>query len=188
MFSKVDYNIEYCHIYVNENFTTEHYRAVNLLKTAINDLEKKNLSYTTSVLIDDYNPTEKVLNVKSFIKELDCMGGKADHVVYESKLTRLKDDMLGVMRGKLKRRYQLYINKTGKCPCSFLVAAWYLLRLGIFTDGQIIKPKKTKPFAAKQIITILPQRYGSVEKRALEILESTVYADDVRDNIEHIFF
>ena len=60
--------------------------------------------------------------------------------------------------------------------------------LGFLENGKIIHSTEKKPFIARKIITILPQRYASIEKRALEIMESTKFNNDIKGRLEYIFF
>lgn len=185
---KTDYNIEFAHIYVNENIASEHYQAIKITKEKILDLKQKEKNCVLTVLIDDYNPSDSILDIEGFLKELEILGTKPDYVVDESKLTFYKDQILSEMNGKLKKQYLRYINGRGKCPCSFLIAIWHLVRLGFFDAEPIIGHSVEKPFAAKKIITILPQRYAGIEKKALEIIESTKFKDLVENRLEYIFF
>ncbi len=173
---KVDYNIEFAHIYVNEAMTNEHYTAAALAQKEIQDLKSAGKSVVTSVLIDDYNPTESILNVKKFIEELESVGVTPDYIVMESALASYRDIALSEMNGKVKKMYSKYLEKNEKCPCSFLVAIWHLLRLGALDNTQFISETSRKPFSAENVITILPERYRGIEKRALDIIKSTKFA------------
>jgi len=173
---KVDYNIEFAHIYVNESMTNEHYTAVALVQKKIQELKSTGKSYVTSILIDDYNPSESILNVKKFLKELKSIGVNPDYIVMESSLASYKEIALDEMNGKIKRMYLKYLSNNEKCPCSFLVSIWHLLRLGALDSTKIISATSRKPFQAEGLITILPERYRSVEKRALDIIKSTKFA------------
>ena len=185
---KSDYNIEFAHIYINENFTSEHYQSCKIAKDKKEELIKQGKNTVFTVLIDDYNPSDNILDIDGFFKEIEALGAKPDYAVYESKLTFYKDTILSEMNGRIKKQYERYICNRGKCPCSFLIAIWHLIRLGLFNTDPIIKNLKEKPFAAKKIITILPQRYAGIEKRALEIIESTKYKNLVKNKLDYIFF
>lgn len=184
---KTDYNIEFAHIYTNENFTAEHYRATKIALKRIKEVEEEGKSYTVTVLIDNYNPSDHVLKVPEFIKELEIMGVTPDYVIFEADLVNYKDICLNEMNGKIQRQYAKYIGKNDRYPCSFLLAIWHLIRLGALDPEPAIKIKNNKPFPAEKTITILPNRYGSVEKRSIEIIKSTKFAD-IANRIEYIFF
>lgn len=184
---KVDYNIEFGHIYVNEMFTNEHYTSAALAQKTIMKLKSEGKSYVITVLIDDYNPTDSILNIKKFAKNLRAIGINPDYFIMESSLVNYKDMALEEMNGKIKRLYTKYIENNQKCPCSFLVSIWHLLRLGAFDDVHIDKTEGKKPFQAERIITILPERYRSIEKKALDIIKSTKYVGYVA-KAEYIYF
>lgn len=184
---RVDYNIEFAHIYVNEDFNREHFEAAIRTKQATKNIVQLGKSYVLTVLIDDYNPSDEILDTQVFLQKLESLKVKPDYVIYESKLVYFQDLLLDRMNGKIKKKYENYINKQRKCPCSFLVAVWHLLRLGVFSEEKIISNKQDKPFSAKRTITILPRRYESVERKAISIINSTAFCEHIK-NIEHIFF
>lgn len=188
MSNNSDYNIEFAHIYVNENIASEHYQAIKIAKEKSSELKQQDKGCVLTVLIDDYNSSESILDIDEFLKELEISGAKPDYVVYESKLAQYKDRILNEMSGKLKKRYLRYINGHNKCPCSFLIAIWHLLRLGFLENGHIIHNIDEKPFTAQKIITILPQRYAGIEKKALDIIKSTKFKNLVEDKLDYIFF
>lgn len=189
MSEKLDYNIELAHIYVNEDVTREQYQALDIAKDKIFQLDFRKKTFATAIMIDDYNPNEWTLDVKKFLAIFKGSSLKVDYVIYESKLTKYKDQLLSEMSPRLNKQYSKYISEKGKCPCSFLIAAWYLVRFGIYDNhGVFLKHPLKKPLAAKNIITVLPQRYESVEKKALEIIYSTPHKKMIEGKIEHVFF
>lgn len=165
MLKKSDYNIEFAHIYINENFANEHRQASKIAKNKLQDLAKQNKTGILTVLIDDYNPSDSILNVDEFLEKLNKLGAKPDYMVYESKLASYKDIILKEMNGKIKNKYEKYIYNHSKCPCSFLIAVWHLVRLGFLNANPMIEHLGKKPFIAEKIITILPQRYAEIEKK-----------------------
>lgn len=189
-----DINVEFAHIYTNETISSEHYRAAQILKENKVLWEGTGLDYSVCVLIDDYNPSESFLDVGGFLKELELIEAKPDYVVWESSLVGINGRLLNDMSGKIKREYESYIEKNNKYPCSFLVAVWNLLRLGVYSSDSIESLSGARPFSdksdycGKQIISILPARYAGVEKKALDIIRSTDYYDSVKDKISHILF
>lgn len=187
---KADYSIEYAHIYVDKLFGEEQKKSLQELQRLIDKLDKKKQSYTLTVLIDDYNPTRHRLDTKDFLDKLKELGYKPDFVGFESRLSPEKDFLLKEMSPKKRREYQNYIAKSGKIPCSLFIAIWYLKRLGfIKTRGEevISLNKKNKPFTAKKLITILPQKYQAVERKGQKIIESTKFKNCL-ENISDIFF
>jgi len=187
-----DINIEFAHIYINENASSEHYKSALLAKEKIDSWLRQGLSISSCVLIDDYNPEEYLLNIDGYLKELGGIGVPPKYVVFESALPILKDQLLEDMGGKLQKQYRNYINKSGKSPCSFLVAAWHLTRLGIYKPDNILDSDKCigskEDFSAERITTVLPYRFGGVEKKALDIIRTTSYYETVSERLEHVFF
>jgi hypothetical protein len=185
---KSNYNIEFAHIYINENFSDEHSQASKIAKEIAEKIKKGGGSCVLAVLIDDYNPSDSILDVKNFLNKLSMFGAKPDYVVNESKLIAYRDTLLSGMSGKIKEQYFRYITNRGKCPCSFLIAIWHLLRLGFLDPNLIIKNLEDKPFISQKIITILPQRYADIENKALEIIKSTKFGSLTENRLEYIFF
>ncbi|MFN3301740.1 MAG: hypothetical protein ACK413_01780 [Patescibacteria group bacterium] len=188
---KTDYNIEYAHIYVDEEFGPSHREAIQILHNIVRKLKQEKKSYALTVLIDDYNPKRQILDVKEFIANLERLGAKPDFIGFESKLVPYSNLLLEKMSPRLYKEYTKYIKKNKKIPCSLLIAIWYLKRLGfIETRSEELKclsKDYKKNFVAKKIITILPKRYQKVEKKGLKIIASTEFKNCL-SNIENIFF
>lgn len=186
---KVDYNIEYAHIYSNEFFGKEQKESIKELHKAIKRLKKLKKTYVLTVLIDEYNPTEHLLDTEKFLATLEKLNAKPHFLMFESHLARYKDLLLEKMNGKIKKEYKKYIKKHNKVPCSFLIAAWHLKRLGLLKskNSRLQQLTEKKQFTANKIITILPKKYQGVELKTIEIIESTDFKRQVT-NIAHIFF
>lgn len=190
MVNKLDYNIEFAHIYTNEYFSEEHNKGISIFKKITKKLKNKKRNFVGVVLIDDYNPSEDLLNIENFVKILKSHGGKPDFIAFESQLVDLGDKFLKETSGKIRKEYARYIKKHNKYPCSFLVAIWYLVRLGLFPyPKKLIQRVGIKPkyFVAEKIINILPKRYMAVEKKAAEIIKSTKFKKHIK-KIEYNFF
>lgn len=187
-----DINVEFSHIYTNESASSEHYKAAMILKDKLVEWRAEDLDVASCVLIDDYNPDEHLLDIEGYLRELGHLGVRPDYLILESSLPLLKDRLLNDMSGKLQRQYSTYISSNKKCPCSFLVAAWHLMRLGVYPADDILRQgvceSEISNFAGKEILTILPYRFGGVEKRALDIIRSTPYYESIKDRLGHIFF
>ncbi len=186
-----DVNVEFGHIYINENYSPEHYKSASLLRDFLS--ENKGLSVVKSLLIDNYNARETVLNIDGYIDEIGTVFEKPDFVILEKNLLPYADMLIGQLKeGKVKRQYTSYIEKNDHYPCSLLVATWNAARLGLIriANGDFLhKNKPADCFYATAILSILPTRFGSVEKRALDILkESNWYSDNYEGRINHIFF
>lgn len=186
---KVDYNIEYAHIYSDQDFGEEQVESIKIAKEIIALLNKLNKSYVLSVLIDEYHPIKPKNNIYDFLELLDKNGLKPDYIALESKM--VKDSLIvfnEIQNSKLKNGYRKYLERKQKSPCSLLTAVWYLKRLGeikISENDFIYKNKR--PFAAEKLITILPQKYKETEKKALDIIISSSYNYHIRDII-NLFF
>jgi len=186
----VDYNIEFGHIYLNENFSKEHFDGAQVAKKVVSDLKKCNKTYSLTLMIDDYNPDEQLLHLEEYLTELTKIGIRPDFMVYESSLTKFKDLMLDKASSEISRKYRHYIENKGKCPCSFLISIWHILRLGLIKDGSAIFALSNRPieeFYARNIITILPARFQEVEKMGMNIIDSTTFSEAVSEHSQYIF-
>lgn len=187
---KTDYNIEYAHIYTNEQFGAEQKKSIKELKKIIEQLEMANETYVLTVLIDDYNPSEQTLDIQNFLTQLVKFKTKPDFVGFESDLAPYAKIIQKELKGKIKKEYKNYIKNHSKTPCSLLAATWYLQRLGLIkVKNRKLKRliKSNKPFAAKNIITILPRKYQSIEEKSLQIIGATKFERYLK-NITNIFF
>jgi len=188
---KVDYNIEYSHIYTDEEFGFKQRKSIEILKNIIERLKREKKSYVLTVLIDEYNPIKSTLNIKNFFDYLGKFKAKPDFICFESRLVPSYKLLLQKMVPSLSKEYVKYIEKHKKIPCSLLIAIWYLKRLGLIKTRKeelnYLDENPVKNFIAKKIITILPQRYREVEIRVLEIIASTNFKRRLSD-ISNIYF
>ncbi len=187
---EVDYNIEYSHIYTDEEFGFEQRKSIKILKNVTERLKRAKKSYVLTVLIDEYNSIEPTLSIKNFLGYLEKFKAKPDFVCYESQLVSSYKLLLKKMIPSLRKKYVKYIEKHKKIPCSFLIALSYLKRLGLLKiRGPELDSLKepSQPFVAKKIITILPRKYQAVEMKALKIIEATRFKRYL-ENILNIFF
>jgi hypothetical protein len=186
----IHYNIEYSHIYLDEAIDEEKMESIRIAKSIIKLFKNSNQKFTANVMLDDYNPVEKTLNVETFLKTLKSNGVPPDYIIYESKLTKYSNFLINKMSKRLENEYTKYIKTKGFVPCSLLIAIWHLARLGEITleKGDIIKlGDKNVSFTADQLISVLPERYSGVERRASKILKDTGYSK-VLEKIENIYF
>ncbi len=186
----VDYSIEYAHIYTDQLFGKEQKRGIEELQNVIGILKRLGKRYVLTVLVDEYNPIRHRLNIKKFLDKLASLNAQPDFVGFESQLVPDKDLLMQEINKKTKREYENYIQKHKKIPCSFLIALWYLKRLGLLKiRGPELDSLKepSQPFVAKKIITILPRKYQAVEMKALKIIEATRFKRYL-ENILNIFF
>lgn len=187
-----DYNIEYAHIYVNETPSREHFDSGWIAKRKEKELSEQGKTVLSVILIDEYNPKERLLDENALLEHLGKQDVAPDFLAYESQLVPHAPILLESIRNPRWREFnQKKIAEGDVVPCSLLVAVWYLFRLGIFKiNGDLLKPvndAKIEDFPAKNIITVLPNRYRSVEEKALNFIAASNYRE-VSDRIEHIYY
>lgn len=95
---KVDYSIEYAHIYSDQlkanQMMDEHIKSIERTKQIIGLLNSLGKSYSLSVLIDNYNEGEfenEEVDFDVIYSELDKYGLPPDHIMCESNLTHTAD-------------------------------------------------------------------------------------------------
>ena len=206
---KLDYNIEFAHIYADEDFGDEQIKSIELLRGVISRLTKAKKTFVTSVLIDDFNPVIFKLNDAKVISIIKKYKVPFDFFAYESKFGEISDKLLReIPNSKLKlehfhnpQKEVLFLhNKSDniglkeqrafsyKHTCALLAAAWTLCRLGVYDlPKSSVKNLENKDFAAKKLITILPKKYENSEKKVLDIIRATKF-NKMADNIEYVFF
>ena len=195
-----DYNIEFGHIYIDQNPKKEQTDSLRILKELEKELKRKRKKYVKTILIDDLNPEKSILNIGDYSAGLD-KAGETDFIFLESFLNIFKDKMLGdigednLIKNNKKTFMKveggnniLLVKESGLGTCNFLVAIWFLARLGIYKDvarwGINLNNKK---FTAEKIITILSKKYESSDEQAKKIIEKTQYKNEI-ENMEFIYF
>ena len=177
------YSIEFAHIYLNQSIGKEHERSVRLFHKLANELHKKEEDFSSLVLVDDYNATERILDVQELVNFFQEKGARPDFVAYESKLTTAAQKVLDMSHGSEKKLAHSFYATNGKLPCSLFIATWYLIRLGKieveedFIDWDLSLRSEFE--TAEKLINILPDYYKGVEKRAMKLLQEGPYADVV---------
>ena len=204
-----DYNLEFAHIYADEQFGPEQAKSVACANEVMTRLSAAGKTFVTSVLIDDFNPANNTLDENEFIVQLKVNNTPVDFIGYESRFTAVADlvirelptsmltlkhfhhpdkSVLMLQDGPLKIGLEEKKPKL-KHPCAILSAAWTLCRLGVYQlpDGgiKVLNPKQK--FVAHKTITILPEKYRAGEERVLEIIKNLPYRDRLPD-IEYQFF
>lgn len=183
---KIEYSIEYSHIYTNETFSKEHTKSIANLVRYLPDLKKN--QYQICVLIDDYNPSEDLLDINKFFNSLKQLQATPDYFAYESKMGEYKDEMLkAIKNNKVRKQYERYISEKNKLPCSFMTGIWYLIRLGVFDPKKSIEEKAESFTPSQRLINILPERFRAVEAKTLELIGASQYSMQVA-NIDYIFY
>ncbi|MEF8847377.1 MAG: hypothetical protein V5A57_03055 [Candidatus Paceibacterota bacterium] len=213
---KVDYNIEFAHIYSDEEIGKEQLKSAEITKDLVEDLEEQGKSYTTCILIDEYHSEYSNFSLDDFLAHFDKKGIPPSYIGYEGQLFDTAESLLKQLPDKVldseKMHSELdYVKeivslkgddramKLKEVPetkvqedytCVFLATAWTLLRLGLVRAQhatQITGLTDPKPFPAENLITVIPEKYKSVEERVAEVIKATEY-EKYLDNIEHIYF
>jgi hypothetical protein len=197
-----DYNIEFAHIYADKKFGEEQQKSIEILKKTLKKL--KNNSIVTCILIDEISPEKNSLNFEMFKQKILSFNVPLDYVAYESTLSTVAEWIMGQIPAAHlktekfgKKEVILLVNhnvkiglkeKSGKYSCSLLIAAWILCRLGLCKSNTPVMDKLSqKPFEAKELITILPEKYRKTEHKVWEILKISNFKDSL-DKLEYIFF
>jgi len=105
---KVDYNIEFHHVF-GEDFIDLEIDVVNIEKTLeiIDALESKGHTYSLNILVDDY--TEKSLikkddiDIHILIDKIKTYGIEPDYIIMESDLCRLAEKFISYLPSKWKK-------------------------------------------------------------------------------------
>ena len=214
---KVDYNIEFGHIFVNEKFCSRQRESSKIAKKFIEQLNKKKKTYSTTILIDDYQPSYSYLDICSFLESVKNLGIAPGYIVYESQLHSLANKLLSLINKKniieekveikvksnkdtlllnhrnmssLSLKDEYFAKRNDYIETPVLIAAWYLLRLGILQKQGIVKETKyTKkvPFVGENLLTIIPKQYKPIDTAAKKILECTKYKNCLKRMTETYF-
>lgn len=204
-----DYNIEFAHIYADEEFGEEQLKSMEILKKIILKLKKAGKTVVISILIDEFHPVVFKLDENKIIEEFKKHGIKVDFIGYESKLGIIADKIVKELpKSKLKLEHfhkpekkVLMLEENNKNiglkeefkfmsrhTCALSSCSWSLCRLGVFKIPPDAIRNLTKTcFEANKIITILPEKYRAVENRVIEIINTTKYKKAVK-NMEYDFF
>ncbi len=187
----VDVNVEFAHVYGDETFGPEQLAGVQEVKRLRDRLNTAGLTYSLSVLIDDYNPVSVSLDVAGFVGMLSRHGAAPDHVVFETSLVETATSLLDRIDGREGRGLRRYVKSRRRIPCALLVAAWHLVRLGALALPPVADEMPVAftyvPLVGEESLTVLPARFASVERRALEIIESSPH-QHICTRIRHQFF
>jgi hypothetical protein len=158
---KVDYNIEFAHIYSDSpNIENEQMGGVRVAKKIIKEIIKEGKTYALTVLIDEYHPVVHRLNLNKFLSSLAELGTPPTYVAYESRMIPASEILLKAIPKKVRvlekmhtdltiKKKALFLSDTKKRnkdirlktlggidhsteeTCALLATAWYLLRLGL---------------------------------------------------------
>lgn len=213
---KVNYNIEFAHIYSDEKIGEEQLKSAEVVKNLVKKLNKQSKTYTLCVLIDEYHPVYSNFDLDKFLTHFKKMGIPPAYIGYEGELIpaarlllkQIPEEFLisKKMHTKLKFVKEIISLKTNNkwmklkelpvvkfqenYTCVLLSAAWSLLRLGLIQSKHAVRITgltDSNPFPGENLITVLPKKYEPVERRALEIIKSTPFESYIK-NMKHIFF
>lgn len=187
---KTHINLEYAHIYLDEEIGEEIFEAARLASSFFKLLNENGNTVVRSVMIDDYNPVERILDENKFLKTLDEKNVLPDYLVYEADLIKYKDIVLNAVHAKLRREYIRYIELRKNVPCSLLIAIWHLIRLGAvpIENGEIKDLSGSgKAFVSDRVVSILPRRFKNVEEKANKLIKKSTY-NKYLEKIERVYF
>src|ERR1035441_8581260 len=98
---KLKYGVEFFHIYIDQQIGPEHIKGIEYLKK-----KSKNwvFDYDLIVLIDNYNPTKKLITTKKILNHLDTNGVMPSFLAFEKDLTKNASYLLDKITNKHLRR------------------------------------------------------------------------------------
>ena len=192
-----DYNIEFSHLYADEEFGQNQAKGIKKLKEIKSNLKQRNKTFIQGVLIDDYHSINSKIDINSIKKKIKDYGIEIDFLGFEKGLTKIADEFISKIP-KEKIKFELFAKSKKEVlmfkgkkdiglkekeafeerhTCVVLSAIWLLSRLGVFklSEGQL-KKFNNKEFIAEEVITILPEKYRYVEGKAIELINTTEYA------------
>lgn len=176
------YNIEFSHIYVDEEFGAEHLKGAEIARELSLDLATAGATSVAVILIDEYHPVTQSLIMTDFLDFLEGHHILPHFIMMEGNLRELSYQLLYSIPKSKRKDLSRYMEKKDNFPCSLLTATWYLMRLGLITASHI-KPirvnggKVQHSFCGNKLINILPKRFQEVEERVKELLKSTPWSE-----------
>lgn len=182
-------NIEFAHVYIDQhNDLVEHENAVNCLIREQKERSLKQESIVQGIWIDDYNPSDSILDVDLFIKKIS-ENVNVDYICSEKKIASQYFHFRRYLDATDKRYYDEYLEKKGKLPCSLVTAMWYLARLNNdFIVDACLDDTKTDIFKSDQILNILPKKFANVEKTVKRLYKKNTKLKPFLNRIETKFF
>jgi len=178
------YNIEFFHIYGDDDITSEHTLSLQIkdkLQAAIAAANDQDSSLSL-VMVDDYNaPLTKV--TRDLVKNvIETAGSSVNQVVYESEFYETGINLLNFVKPRIFKEYSKLIKKKQKLPCSLFIATFYLSRLGALEN-----PVINETNLAEKTITVIDKRYTFVELKALKLIANSQFSSKL-DNIYHYLY
>ena len=202
---KVDYHIEFAHIYSDEvGISKEQMDSIRHTKRFIRELKKRKKTYTLSLLIDEYHPKHTRLNLDKFLADMEKHGVAPTYVIYESKLITPAKMLIKAIGADYKKHEKFHpkINvseevlliDTNEGPidievkgdvihlsrytCALLNTSFILLRLGVVSAKDAVEYTgltEPKPFAATYAVNIESKKYAPIEEASRAIILASKY-------------
>jgi hypothetical protein len=174
------YDVEYAHIYSDRLLSPEQLHGAAAAAGAAALLATGGASCTRTVLIDDYARL-RLLETDVLVDSLSAFGVRPDYLASEAALVELHDEFVGLITDKDQRRsIKRYYRDRGYLPCSYLVAIWYLVRLGALDPGDVTVFTAVDGDAgfspADQLVNVLHPRFRIVEGQAHRLIGATRHA------------
>lgn len=99
--AKSDYNIEFGHIYANQEFGEEQIKSIKILQKLLEDIKSKGQVFVTSVLVDELHAGGVNFNKDKLLKEINSYGIFPDFFGLESKLLSVSSQLIPKIPKKL---------------------------------------------------------------------------------------
>ncbi len=156
---KVDYNIEFAHIYSDQPaLTDEQIQSADVTKKLIEKIAGNNKTFVLTLLVDEYHPKFHKLNFNKFLKNLEKLGAPPTYIAYESKMVPAAKMLLKSIPYDMKKTIRFHpeitineevtylVDRGGmkikiktkgdvihfsRYTCALLSCAWVLLRFGV---------------------------------------------------------
>lgn len=189
-------SLEYGHMYVG-HFPTEVWRLdpvdESLTRRMEEELTRLDISSLRLLLIDDYS--EAAAATPPFGDEQIKLADSdlVPHtIIRESALTALMPDFLDMISSSsAKRSVKRWHRKTDKWPCSALIAAWYLFRLGLgpYRNSELcdIHGRCLVSGHASVVVNVLNAVHRESEDRAYDLIAATPWPEAI-DRIVTVFY
>lgn len=98
-----DVSVEFCHIYQDQPFGVEQQRSISLLKDILHELETKQKTYITSVLVDDFHVEKEKWELASLLEQMKSYHIMPDMIAMESKFTTVADHIISLIPERYKK-------------------------------------------------------------------------------------
>lgn len=200
---KVDYNIEFAHIYSDEaGLSKEQIDSIKQTKKFIRELRQKKKTYTLSLLVDEYHPKYTKLNLNRFLGDLERHGVAPTYVVFESKLITPAKMLINSIGPNYKKHKKFHpklnvseevtlldagdglidlevkgeVIHLAKYTCALLNTAFILLRLGLVSAKDAVEYTgltEPKPFISAYAVNIESKKYAPVEEASRAIIQAS---------------